>query len=336
MTKATKVDIQAVADDFVRHLDEWYSLPEIYDNDLDKQIHEWYVDAPNVFPKRPYFSPSAANSCQRELYYKSIRAEKDADRKPPFQGRWQDIGTRVGDMIQRTVLAMERNLSEKGSFPSRFRFERTRKGQPMFEEFSKKNKKVEHKGWSFYLFGATDGVMEYAHPETGEIIRVGLEIKTKQTSAARTSLYSLKEPDVKHVKQCVSYAEMFDLDYFIVLYVNTAHKGWEYPEGEYEKSPDIRAFGIEITPEDKEEVFDYFVEVLEAVNDMEPPALDPEKWTFNNFKKIIALEMTEEEVDEVRRKKNRVMRSGMPKFIKETYAECLRTIERIREERDSL
>lgn len=331
----SKINPQEIADDLVRHLDEWYSLPETWDSELDRQICEWYVNAPNVFPKRPYFSPSAATSCKRELYYKAIRAEKDQQRKQPHMGRWQDIGTRVGDMIQRTVLAMERSLGAKGDFPSRFRFERTRKGEPMFEEFSKRNKKVTHGGWSFYLFGATDGIMEYAHPETGEIVRVGLEIKTKQTSAAKTSLYSMREPEEKHVKQCVSYAEMFDVDYFIVLYVNTSHKTWEYTAEDYEKTPDIRAFGIEITQAMKDEVFDYFVEVLVAVNDMCPPELDPEKWTFHNFKTIVALEMTEDEVEEVRRKKNRIMRSGKPQFVKNAYIRCLDEIERIRNERDN-
>jgi hypothetical protein len=330
----TQINPQDIADDLVRHLDEWYSLPETFDNELDTQIHRWYANAPNVFPKRPYFSPSAADSCSRELYYKAIRAEKDSQRKQPHQGRWQELGTLSGDMIQRTVLAMERNMSEKASFPSRFRFERTKKGEPMFEEFSKRNKKVTHMGHSFYLFGATDGIMEYAHPETGEIIRVGIECKTKQTTAARTSLYSMRQPEEKHVKQCVSYAEMFNVDYFIILYVNASKKAWKYTKEEYEKNPDIRAFGFEVTQEMKDEVFDYFVEILEHVNDMDPPELDPEKFTFNNYKTIIALEMTEEDVEEVRRKKNRAMRSRLPDFKKQAYTECLDFILRVRRERD--
>jgi hypothetical protein len=329
----TYIDPQAIADDLIRHLDEWYSLPETWDNDLDTMIHKWYSNAPNVFPRRPYFSPSASDSDPRELYYKQIRAQKDSHRSQPHQGRWREIGTKVGDVIQRTILAMERNMSEKASFPSRFKFERTKKGEPLFEEFSKRNVKVEHNGKTFYLFGATDGILKYAHPETGEIIRVGLEIKTKQTSAAKTSLYSMREPEEKHVKQCVSYAEMFKVDYFIILYVNMSKKSWEYPEGEYEKSPDIRAFGFEVTQADKNEVFDFFTFVLDCVNDMCPPELDPEKWTFNNFKTIIALEMSEADVEEVRRKKNRAMRSRLPDFKKRAYAECLDFILTVRDER---
>lgn len=332
MTK-THIDPQAIADDLIRHLDEWYSLPETWDNELDTMIHKWYASAKNVWPKRPYFSPSAADSDPRELYYKQLRAQKDSQRKQPHQGRWTEIGTAIGDIIQRTILAMERNMGEKASFHSRFRFLKNPNGTPVFEDFAKRNVKVTHNGRTFYLYGTCDGIMEYAHPETGEIIRVGLEVKSKQTTAAKTSLYSMREPEEKHKRQCFVYGEMYEVDYYIVLYVNTAHKSWEIDEEEYAKSPDIRAFGFEITQDDKDEVFDYFTGILEAVNDMTPPPLNPEKWTFNNFKTIIALEMSDDEVEEVRRLKNRAMRSRLPDFKKRAFTECLDDIQRIRDER---
>jgi CRISPR/Cas system-associated exonuclease Cas4 (RecB family) len=330
----TQINPQDIADDLVRHLDEWYSAPETWDNELDTMIHEWYANAKNVWPKRPYFSPSAANDDPRGLYYKALRAEKDAFKKPPYQGRWQAIGTAIGDVIQRDILAMERNLENSTGMRPRFRFERAKTGEPMFEDFAKKNKKVVHNGYTFYLYGTCDGIMEYANPETGEVIRVGLEVKSKQTSAAKTSFYSMREPDEKHVKQCQMYGEMYNVDYYIILYVNTSKKTWTYKEGDYEKNPDIRAFGFEITQEDKEEVFDYLTEIQQAVIDMDPPELDPSKWAFNNYKTIIALEMTEEDVEEVRRKKNRAMRSRLPDFKKQAYTECLDFILRVRRERD--
>ena len=332
----TKISAQAIADDFIAHLDEWYSLSEVWDNELDTMIHKWYANAKPVWPKRPYFSPSGANACPRELYYKQIRAEKDVQRKPPYQGRWTAIGTAIGDVIQRDVLAMERNMAEHGSFASRFKFERNKKGEPMFEDFAKKNVAVEYDGQTFYLYGTCDGIMEYTVPETGEVIRVGLEVKSKQTTAAKTSFYSMKEPDPKHVAQCQMYGEMYDVDYYIILYVNTSKKAWVYPEGEYEKSPDIRAFGLAISQEAKDEIFAKFADVLEHVNDMDPPELDPSKFTFNAFKTAIALDMTDEEVEEVRRKKNRAMRSGMPKFEKDDFTKCLAFIEKVREERANL
>ena len=329
--KMTKQQLaQEIADDFIAHLDEWYSLPETWDNDLDMQIHRWYLQAPNVFPKYPYFSPSASNADPRELYYKAKKYPKDSARKEPHQGRWTDIGTRVGDMIQRTVLAMERNLELKTGDGSRFRFERNADGTPMFEEFSKKNHKVEHKGKKFYLFGLCDGIMHY-YSEEGEILRVGLEVKSKQTTAARTSFYSMREPDPKHVKQCISYGEMYQVDLYIILYVNTSHKSWSIPREEYEKSPDIRAFGIYITEEMKEEVFDYFASIVQSVEDNQPLPLDITKWTFNPYKEAIAKELSPIEMDDLKSYAKRVLNSNLPEFKKKGVLEAVTELERLRE-----
>lgn len=326
MTKA-----QTISDDLITHLDEWYGSPETFDNELDRQIAEWYANAPNVFPKRPYFSPSAANADQRDLYYKAIRGEKDKFRKPPYQGRWQRIGTVIGDMIQRDLLAIERQLEDKTDMEPRFRFERTKNGEPMFEDFAKKNKKVTYNGYSFYLFGTCDGIMEYTDPETGEITRIGLEVKSKQTSAAKTSFYSMKGPDEKHVKQCIVYGEMYNVDKYIILYVNASKKAWNYKDGDYEKNPDIRAFGFDIDQSMKNDVFEYLTEVQQAVIDMDPPELDPLKWTFADYKTEIALGMTNEEVENVRKQKNRAMRSGIPQFLKDNYRDALDYIVEVRE-----
>lgn len=321
---------QKIANDFVTQLDEWYSLSESWDSELDTQIHRWYSDAPNVFPKRPYFSPSAADACPRELYYKQKRYPKDSFRKQPHQGRWVEIGTHVGDIIQRTVLAMERNLEDKVGVAPKFRFERTDKGEPMFEEFSKRNVRVEHKGKAFNLFGATDGIMTY-RSDDGETIRVGLEVKSKQTTSARTSLYSMRDPEAKHVRQCAMYGEMFDVDYFVIIYVNTSHKGWTITDEDYKKTPDIRAFGIYITEEMKAESFDKFVGVLEAVANNEPPTLDLNKWTFNGFKTAIAKEMPKEEFEKLQDYARRVAHSSLPPFEIANVKRVADTIRELRE-----
>ena len=323
------VNPQRLADELITQLDAYYSKPETFDNELDRQIHEWYAGVSTVWPKRPYFSPSAANACPRELYYKAIRAPKDKHPKEPHQGRWQAIGTAIGDVIQRDILAMER----RDDVDTPFVFERNSNGEPMFEDFAKKNKKVEHDGHTFYLYGTCDGIMRYTDAETGEVIRVGLEVKSKQTSAAKTSRYSMREPDEKHVKQVLMYGEMYDVDRYIILYVNASKKSWSYSEEEYEKTPDIRAFGIEVTEAAKNEVFDYLTAVQQSVVDNDPLPLDPTKFTFNNFKTAISLDLTDEEVEEVRSKKNRALRSGIPKFQKQAYTDCLAFIERVREER---
>lgn len=326
------MDAQKIADDFITHLDEWYSLPETWDNELDTQIHEWYAEYGRkkpVFPKRPYFSPSSANACPRELFYKAKREPKDAFRKQPHQGRWTSIGTAIGDVIQRDVLAMERNLEEKTGKAPRFRFERNSDGTPVFEDFAKKNVQIKHGGKTFYLYGTTDGIMQYV-TEDGEKMRVGLEVKSKQTTAARTSFYSMRQPEQKHVEQCVTYAEMYDVDYFVILYVNASKKSWVYKGEDYEKSPDIRAFGVKITQADKDRVFDRFVEILDSIERNEPLPLDLDKFTFNNFKEAIAKDLTREELAELQQLRDRAIHSNLPEFKKQGYVEAVDLIEKLR------
>lgn len=327
LTKAEMA--QKIADDLVSQLDEFHSLPEVWDNELDRQIHEWYANAPKKpFPKRPYFSPSASDACPRELYYKAKKAPKDGFRRQPHQARWAGIGTRVGDLVQRDILAMERNLEDKAGISPKFRFERTADGFPMFEEFAGKNHRVNFAGRSFYLYGFPDGIMTY-RADNGEKIRVGLEVKTKQTTPARTSDYSMRGPQEDHVKQVTCYAEMYDVDYYVILYVNTAHKSWSMTKEEYEKNPDIRAFGIHVGNGLKADVFSHFVDVLDAVEANEPPPLNLDKWSFNGFKQAIVADLTREEMDDLRIQAERISNSSLPEYQKRSIAESFESIEKL-------
>ena len=66
------------------------------------------------------------------------------------------------------------------------------------------------------FFHSCDGILEYV-TQDGELIRVGLEVKSKQTTSARTSLHSMREPEEKHVKQCVAYSKMYEVDHYVIL-----------------------------------------------------------------------------------------------------------------------
>ncbi|PAD91651.1 hypothetical protein CHH52_13595 [Shouchella clausii] len=316
---------QLIADELVTQLNRWHSLPETWDNQLDTQIHRWYAAAKPVWPKRPYYSPSSANSCPRELYVKAKRAKRDQFAKPPYQGRWQSIGTAIGSVIQRDILAMERNLPD-----CPFSFEKNSDGTPVFEDFAKTNHRVDFDGQTFYLYGTCDGILRYVNAE-GEVVRVGLEIKSKQTSAARTSLHSMREPEDKHVKQCVAYSAMYDVDYYVILYVNAAKKGWNMTAEDFEKTPDIRAFGIEIDDIDRHELFDRLARVNRCVENNDPPPLDIESWTFNNFKTACAESLSAEEIEDLRRQVDQVKRSRLPDWKKRPYLEALEFIEKVRE-----
>jgi CRISPR/Cas system-associated exonuclease Cas4 (RecB family) len=318
-------NINEIARKFTEELDRWYSQPECWDNELDTMIHRWYSNPPQVWPKRPYFSPSNSKACPRELYVKAKRAKKDSFPKPPYQGRWQEIGTAIGDVIQRTVLAMERNLA---GCP--FRFEKNEDGTPLFEDFAKRNHEITHNGQRFYLYGTCDGIMQYIN-EDGEIIRVGLEIKSKQSTPAKTSLYSMTDAEEGHKKQCVAYSIMYNVDYYIILYVNTAKKAWVMSDADYEATPDIRAFGFEITDADRMELLDNFAEIARCINNDTPPALDLSRWTFNGFKTACALDLSDDEFQTLKAQVKRAQRSGLPQYKKDQYYEAFEFIRDVRE-----
>lgn len=304
-------------------------MPDAWDDALDSQIHRWYTNPPKVWPKKPYYSPSSVNSCPRELYVKAAGAKRDIQRKPPHQGRWTRLGTSVGDMIQRDLLFIEKHYEAKTGNAPRFRLERNEAGQPMFEQFAAVNKRIEHGGEEFHLYGMPDGILTYT-TDDGEQIRVGLEIKSKMTTPARTSAFSMKAPDESHAAQTVAYSAMFDVDYYVILYVNAAKQGWFMTDEQYAKTPDIRAFCRRITDADRTALFDKLAAQTRAQRTGNPPELDIEKWTFNNFKAACASSLSDEEYADIRKTVKRVMNSNLPERKKADYARVLADIERLR------
>lgn len=319
--------------DFLAMLDAWHAAPEVFDDALDAQIHRWYADIMSdrrrkVWPPKgvPYFSPSSVNDCRRALYEKLRGAKRDKAAIQPHQGRWTRFGTAMGDSIQRDLLFIEKHYaSHMGENPA-FTLDRNERGEPMFEEFAKRNQLVTHNGKSFALYGTCDGILNYGD------IRVGLEIKSKQTTAAKTSLYSMRAPEESHVKQCVTYSLMYNVDHYIILYVNASKPGWNLSDEQYAKNPDVRAFHVHITERDKQSLLDDMADVVQAAEDGNPPTLNPEKWTFNNYKTAIACSLSDEEFSQLERKVAQVLRSRMPDAKKRDYARCLDDIARLRKE----
>jgi len=309
--------IDKVAAEFTAMLNDWHSRPETWDNAIDKQIHEWYANAKPVYPKRPYFSPSAADACPRELYEKGIGSKRDITGQQPHQGRWTRIGTSVGDIIQRDILFIEKHMEG-----ARFRFERNDRGEPMFEDFAKRNVPIECGGVRYHLYGAPDGILIYTD-ENGEQHRIGLEIKSKQTTPARTSLHSFKAPDEKHEAQTIAYSIMYNVDYYLIVYVNTAHKAWSMSDADFEATPDIRVFGIDCTVPRKAKLIEDLAEVQRMINERKPPMPDLSKWTFNGYKTAIAQTVTDEELTLLESQVELAKKSRLPEFKKQAYAEAL-------------
>lgn len=329
---------EEIAFNFTAFLNAWHSLPETYDDALDAQIHRWYSDflsdgSRKVWPPKgiPYFSPSSANADARGLYEKLRGAKKDGGGQPPHQGRWTRIGTAIGDVIQRDIL-----FAEKHTENPRFVFERNEFGEPMFEDFAKKGAVIDYvaedgKKKSLALYGTGDGILRYI-TEDGEVIRVGLEVKSKQTTSAQTSDYMQRYgPKDDHVKQCVCYSIMYDVDYYIILYVNGSKKAWGMGAEDFEKSPDIKAHCIEITDDMRNEVLTRFAGIVEAADSGAPPPLDLGKWLFNGFKRAISKSMSDEEYATLKRQVYAIQVSGLKDFEKRNYADAFDELTQLRE-----
>ncbi|HDX9704366.1 TPA: hypothetical protein ROY17_002004 [Bacillus thuringiensis] len=252
-----------------------------------------------------FLRPSMVGSDELALWYhlRGYKSDEDTLNGKPRQDdrhtRWQAIGTVVGDMWQKQVLSAE-YWAAQGKCELDFRFERNLKGYPMFEEFARKSSYIE----GVPLAGTCDGILNYndrtsAHRYKGYgvPVRIGFEVKSKQTSYASTGGYSMKGEDPKHVRQAKTYALMYDLDYYFIVYQNCAKKSWNMTEEDKQKYPDLRIFGIYISPEEKAEHVKYLKYLWELQNSEEKPELDLLKWNFNSYKRTILGDLTREDFD---------------------------------------
>lgn len=315
---------------FIQMFNDYHTQPEVYDDEIDKYIHEIYAEAPTVYPKRPYMSPSSIGSCPRGLYYKHHGAKKDNLPRQPHQARWQRIGTTVGDIVQRDILFMEKHMERVAGYKAPFTFQFNENGTPRFEEFAKKNHPVVYDGVSFYLTGAPDGIMNYT-TEDGDVVPVLLEVKSKQTTYARTGEWSMREAEEKHLKQTIAYAIMYDLEYVLITYQNLSKKGWELSPEDEEKYPDMRAFAYKITEEDKDEILRDMAMLIRMFNERVCPLPDLREWTFNNYKIKIAQDLTEEELEIVKQEVAKIQEESANKFEVNSVTKALDELLLIRE-----
>jgi hypothetical protein len=257
---------------------------------------------------------------------------RDEDEVKPWQRRYTARGTAVGDWLQRELLLAERHYEKFTGEKVPFTIARTDEGTPFFEDFVKTQRFFEHNGQRFSLFGTLDGVLEYVDEETGEVKRIGLEIKSKQTSYSETGFQRMKGPKDEHVKQVTCYGLMYDVDAYLIVYVNCSVKAWFMTDEEHEKAPDFRVFGVEITDEMKASILDKFANVTRCVAEGVKPALDLESFRFNNFKRSCAESLDTEELAEIQSQVERMQRSSLPDWKKRGYVEALEFIENVRGE----
>lgn len=327
-----------IAQEFIDYLDEFHTYKQPYDDMMDAEFYEQYArvlreqskwgyfnykTAPDGTP-RPLFGPSSSGKSERELYEK-IRKSKPDDRKwTPNQRDWTGLGSQVGGYIQREVMLAERHYEKLTGKKPRFRFERTERNEPAFEHFVKKMHEVEFDGEKFALFGLPDGILEYT-TDDGEILRVGLEVKSFQKGWSEFKRFN--KPKVSHELQTIVYSEMYDLDYYIILYHLTYGVGWDRDDIKRNK-----AFGKYITQADREEILAKFARVTKAAREGIAPAVDLDSFKFNEYKTAIALGLTDEEYELLKAQVRRMLRSSLSKWKKQAYYDAFEYIREVREQ----
>jgi hypothetical protein len=327
-----------IAQDFIDFLDEFHTYPQPYDDAMDAEFYEQYAKvlreqskwdyfnwktAPDGTP-RPTFSPSSAGKDERQLYAKAVHGTKGADVRTPTtnQRDWGSLGSQVGGYIQREVMLAERHYERLTGKKPRFKFERTERNEPAFEHFKKVIHEVEYNGEKFGLNGLPDGILEYV-TDDGEILRVGLEVKSFQKGWSAFKAH--KEAKHDHELQTIVYSEMYNLDYYVILYHLTYGVDWEK---DYHRN---KAYGKFITQDDRNQVFDKYARVTKAWRTGAAPAVDLDGWKYNDYKTAIAKGLTDEEFDILKAQVKRAQRSGLPQYKKDQFYEAYEFIREARE-----
>jgi hypothetical protein len=325
-----------IAQDFIDFLDEFHTHPQPYDDAMDAEFYAQYArilkeqskwgyfnwkTAPDGTP-RPLFSPSSAGKDERFLYEKAIKSKADPREPNRNQRDWTGLGSQVGAYIQREVMLAERHFEKLTGKKPRFKFERTERNEPSFEHFVKKIHEVEHNGEKFGLNGLPDGILEYI-TDDGEILRVGLEVKSFQKSYM--DFKKQEQPKLDHELQTHVYNEMYGLDYTIILYHITYGAEWKR---DFSRN---KAFGRYFPKEVRLPLLDKYARVTKSWRTGVAPAVDLDGWGYNDYKTAIAKGISDEEFAILKAQVKRAQRSGLPEWKKQIYVDAFMYIQEVRE-----
>ncbi|ARO62433.1 Uncharacterized protein B5E38_5013 [Bacillus cereus] len=299
-------------------------------------------DAVETPPEETWLRPSMIGSDERALWYnlngfksdEELAIERAKDLQPDYKTRWQGIGTVVGDFWQKQVLSAEFWSHKLPTVKFDFAFLRLHRNYghgakyyPAFEEFTRTTSDIE----GVPVHGTCDGVLEYVpeHENLGrdyQGLRIGFEIKSKQTTYASTGHYSMKGEDPKHVQQAKTYALMYGLDYYFFVYQNCSKKGWNISPDDQAKYPDLRVFGIYISPEEKAAHTEYLRKLYNLKDSNELPKLDLLRWNFNSHKEVITANLTSQDMEYLIDQRNMIVDGKYSAFEKRCAADAYEDI----------
>ncbi|GEK57143.1 PD-(D/E)XK nuclease family protein [Marinococcus halophilus] len=278
VTKKDRADELTKA--MANHFERFHSLDEIFDKDIETQVLEEELDdlknpkKPN-FQRLPTFSPSSASKCERELYYKLRKEEKDEQPMLPYQRRWVRNGTAIHAAVQKDLLYAEQHLKNP-----KFTVHRMENGTPAWESNIKDVKPFEYKGVDFQVFGMMDGILEY----TPDGSKVGFEFKTKSTTIGAIGDFKMKDIQQSHKEQAVAYSLLFDVDEFVFVYESLAKDSWLKQE---DAKNDMRFFYYKPTQKEKNDFLAKCAFVAKSKHkEVIPDGRFPDKCLFCPFKSV--------------------------------------------------
>ena len=223
------------------------------------------------FPKGlTRFSPSSAAKCERELFFKAIKAEQDEKTGHPFQRRWTRNSTAVHGAVQKQLLEAEVLLDKP-----KFTVMRLANDLPAWEKNIEKTKIIKHGGVEFCVFGMCDGVLEY---EDGT--KIGFEFKTKSNSVAQIK----QVKDIKQYQhQLTAYSILFGINEWLVMVEAVAKDKWS--TGSIARD-DFKLFYHKVSEADRKALLDKWARVAMNVQDGEISKPEYSKCLFCPFKGI--------------------------------------------------
>ncbi|MHC5291096.1 hypothetical protein CHCC14819_0460 [Bacillus licheniformis] len=261
-----------------RHFDDindldYFPVKEVEELMLKEQQHFISkIGKRKDFPEGlPRFSPSSSDKCERELFFKAIRATQDESIGFPFQRRWTRNSTAVHGAVQKQLLEAEYILDDPA-----FKVRRLANGLPAWEKSVEQWREIEHNGVRFVVYGMCDGILEYK-----DGTQIGFEFKTKSNSVAQ--IKQLKEPAPSHKMQTVAYSILFGIDEWLITYESVAKDKWGTAG---DARPDMKIFYHKVTDRDRKQLLDKWARVAHQVNNGEVSAADTRKCMFCPFKTV--------------------------------------------------
>jgi hypothetical protein len=250
---------------------DYYPIVEVEEILLAEQqrVIKRLKEKPSYPMDLPRFSPSSADKCERELFFKGVKADKDEETAYPFQRRWTRNSTAVHGAMQKQLLEAEFVLDK-----SLFKVVRLDNGLPAWERNIETFKIIEHNGVKFILYGMCDGILQYKDGS-----KVGFEFKTKTNSV--TQIKQLKEPSPSHRLQTVAYSILFGVDEWLITYEAVAKDKWSAGA---DARQDFKVFYNKVTDADRKRLLDKLARVAENIETGEVSKPDFNKCLFCPFK----------------------------------------------------